>query len=574
MKFVFCSRFLKICSALSLLILNFSDAYSQNVSVARIPAAIYDSLKTMGSLPKGPFMITGKNQNRIQPMVRSSSTPVSSVICNCIIPIDSSFLVAPFAFAPPPDYRNDDASTSAIDIPFNFCFYGQPQDSFYINNNGNISFGSPYGTYTANGFPDPNFVMIAPFWGDVDTQGPLSGLVYYKITPTYIIVRWQQVGYFSAYDDLLNDFQLIITDGNDPILPPGNNVSFCYGDMQWTTGDASGGSGGFGGSAATVGVNQGNGVDYIQIGTFDAPGTNYDGPFGQPDQVSWLDNQSFYFNVCNNGAGNNLPPIINSAEICDTLVLCVGDTATIGASFLSPEQAQNTTATMTSTSSGFSVLSNVPGNPAVISGQLIASPSNIGFNTITVTGTDNGTPSATTTSNVIISVVNTPTVNFTANPPAPVQGPVTVQFTDNTSGAISWLWDFGDGQTSTQQNPTHTYVTDSLYVVTLTITLPGGCTGTRSLSYLVQTDPIVLSIISPNIITPNGDGNNDALIFTNLDGYPQTNLYVYNRWGNLVYSSENYLNDWVPDVSDGVYYYVLSGSSLESSIAGFFHVAR
>ena len=83
--------------------------------------------------------------------------------------------------------------------------------------------------------------MIAPFWADVDTRGPLSGLVYYKVTPSSLIVIWDHVGYFASQDNLLNTFQLIITDGTDPIVPNGN-TAFCYGEMQFTTGSASGGA--------------------------------------------------------------------------------------------------------------------------------------------------------------------------------------------------------------------------------------------------------------------------------------------------------------------------------------------
>ena len=79
--------------------------------------------------------------------------------------------------------------------------------------------------------------------------------------------------------------QLIITDGNDPIITPGNNVQFCYKDMQWTTGAASQGVNGFGGTPATVGVNRGNGVDYIQIGRYDQAGARVIvAPYDYPDQ--------------------------------------------------------------------------------------------------------------------------------------------------------------------------------------------------------------------------------------------------------------------------------------------------
>jgi gliding motility-associated-like protein len=578
---------MRFCSSRQVLILFFSvvccRVYSQTNNQSATRVSLYDSLKAANRLLKDYVVKPNNSGREIHPVISARSTAAASVLCNCLIPVDSTFQAAPFedviisSSYDPPFYANDDGSTPLITLPFNFCFYGQTQINCYINNNGNISFGTPYSIFTANGFPDQTFTMIAPFWADVDTRGNGSGYVYYKVTSSYMIVRWNGVGYFNRYTDKLNDFQLIITDGIDPILPAGNNVSFCYGDMQWTTGDASLGSGGFGGSPATVGANLGNGMDYIQIGTFDAPGTTYDGPFGAVDQVSWLDNQSFYFNTCNAGAGNNLPPIINSSEVCDTISICVGDTIPVSATLLSPEQGQVTTASMTASSSGLTVTTNNSGNPAVVSGQFIASAANTGYNTITISGTDNGTPPATTTANVVINVIGSVTANFSANPPAPVVAPATVQFTDLSSGAISWLWDFGDGTTSVLQNPTHTYTSDSLYIVTLTITLPGGCDGTQSLSYLVTDSSATVipqPVTAPNVITPNSDGNNDLLFFTNLAEYPQSTLYVYSRWGNLIYSNADYQNDWTPNVSDGVYYYVLSAPSLGSSITGFFHVIK
>ena len=53
--------------------------------------------------------------------------------------------------------------------------------------------------------------------------------------------------------------------------------------------------------------------------------------------------------------------------------------------------------------------------------------------------------------------------------------PLTVNFTDQSAGDItSWSWDFGDGATSTEQNPTHTYIEPGTYTVSLTVTGPGG----------------------------------------------------------------------------------------------------
>ncbi len=530
----------------------------------------YNQQKASGEIPQNAVIINQTGVLNSAPQLGPTPQPQSSVLCQCMVPVDGSFSVVPFTSGNALDgYRNDDGSSPNITLPFNFCFYGQNVNTVYINNNGNVSFGASYGTFSSNPFPDPTFIMVAPFWADVDTRAPGSGVVYYRLTSTSLIVRWQTVGYYANYDDKLNDFQLIITDGSDPILPAGNNVSFCYGDMQWTTGDASSGVNGFGGNPATVGVNRGNGTDYIQIGRFDAPGTAYDGPFGSVDQVSWLDNQTFYFDVCNSGSGNNLPPIINSDDVCDTMWICVGDTLDLDAIFLAPEQGQATTITMTTTSTGLNVITNLTGNPATVAAEFVGLASNLGVNLITVTGTDNGTPPAATSSTISVGVVNTPVVSFTFNPPSPNVAPIAVQFTSNTPGAVLWHWDFGDGDTSNAQNPQHTFTGDSVYTVTLTACLSSGCCNSFSSTYEVIGG---VPIITPNVVTPNGDQQNDVLFFTNLHYYTESTVHVYNRWGALIYSQSNYQNDWVPNVVDGVYYFELTGKYIYVPISGFFHV--
>ncbi|HRS39000.1 MAG TPA: hypothetical protein P5292_07445, partial [Bacteroidia bacterium] len=201
-----------------------------------------DSLKIMGQM-------TGKEQYvnySAQPISMPASNQRGVVIpnqttatsCNCWLPRDATWQIGQFdgsggSGGPgvAPEYRNDDWTTPIINLPFNFCFYGTTVTQVYLNNNGNVSIGAPYSTFTANTFPDPTYTMIAPFWGDVDTRAAGSGLVYYQLTATHLVVQWESVGYFGNHDDLLNTFQLIMTDGSDPLLPPGNNVQFCYRDM-------------------------------------------------------------------------------------------------------------------------------------------------------------------------------------------------------------------------------------------------------------------------------------------------------------------------------------------------------
>ncbi|MFB6258102.1 MAG: choice-of-anchor L domain-containing protein [Flavobacteriales bacterium] len=62
----------------------------------------------------------------------------------------------------------------------------------------------------------------------------------------------------------------------------------------------------------------------------------------------------------------------------------------------------------------------------------------------------------------------------------------------------------------------------------------------------------------PNVISPNGDGDNEAFVIKNLEHYPKSSLTVFNRWGNEVFHDPNYQNDWKGgDLSDGTYFFIL-----------------
>ena len=78
--------------------------------------------------------------------------------------------------------------------------------------------------------------------------------------------------------------------------------------------------------------------------------------------------------------------------------------------------------------------------------------------------------------------------------------------------------------------------------------------------------------IMVNVITPNDDGINDVFYFDCITN-DKWKLHFYDRWGSMVYSSDNYKNDWEPkSVSDGVYYYVLNGPLEGEKINGFIQV--
>ena len=77
-----------------------------------------------------------------------------------------------------------------------------------------------------------------------------------------------------------------------------------------------------------------------------------------------------------------------------------------------------------------------------------------------------------------------PTVSFSGMPTTGT-APLTVQFTITTSGRpTSWSWDFGDGGTSTERNPSYTYVIPGTYTVILTANYPAGSKPVKKLSYI------------------------------------------------------------------------------------------
>jgi hypothetical protein len=266
--------------------------FGQNV----LTAAEYDALKTQGALPEHPVLVADPQTHSFKPHLGQAK---DGGPCGCWVTPDSTYTLA---MAP-----NDDLYSDLIALPFTFSLFGDTYTTLFINNNGNVSFLSPYSTFTASAFPAAEFKMVAPFWADVDTRGDdgnglNGGQVVYRLTATALYVNWMDVGYFASQTDKHNSFQLIITDGTDPVVPGGNNVSFCYKDMQWTTGSASGGQNGFGGTAATSGVNRGNATDHSQVGRFAFDDDSYGGPYADTSGVSWLDSTHFYLK----GSSKNL----------------------------------------------------------------------------------------------------------------------------------------------------------------------------------------------------------------------------------------------------------------------------
>lgn len=157
---------------------------------------------------------------------------------------------------------NDDGSSNLLDLPFGVNFFGTTYNDFFANNNGNITFNGPVSEFTPFPFPIASQPMIAPFWADVDTRCDTCGAVYVGApNADTVAVTWNNVGYYSQHSDLTNNFQLLLRNQGE-----GNfDIEFRYDRLQWTTGDASDGIGGLGGTPAQAGFDAGDEENFFTL---------------------------------------------------------------------------------------------------------------------------------------------------------------------------------------------------------------------------------------------------------------------------------------------------------------------
>jgi gliding motility-associated-like protein len=143
--------------------------------------------------------------------------------------------------------------------------------------------------------------------------------------------------------------------------------------------------------------------------------------------------------------------------------------------------------------------------------------------------------------------------------------PFTVNLT--SSGASSYLWNFGDGTTGNVQNPSHTYTASGTYIVTLVVNSdsPDYCVDSTSITIVVEL-PSFIDV--PNVFTPNGDGFNDCFTVKS-QGLDLEEMAIFNRWGKEVYKWNTVGGKWDGKnenghiSSDGVYYYILHAKGID-----------
>ena len=154
-----------------------------------------------------------------------------------------------------------------------------------------------------------------------------------------------------------------------------------------------------------------------------------------------------------------------------------------------------------------------------------------------------------------VDVVNNPQANIDYKPENPNMLNPQVSFINNSIFSNTYLWQFGDNSPySLEFNPVHTYQEDGTYTVVL-LAENGPCVDTDVVEIII--DPYY-ALYVPNTFSPNGDGRNDNFEPKGV-GIESFEIFIYNRWGDEVFYSDNLDVVWDGgEVIAGTYTYIIS----------------
>jgi len=170
-----------------------------------------------------------------------------------------------------------------------------------------------------------------------------------------------------------------------------------------------------------------------------------------------------------------------------------------------------------------------------------------GIYTVTLTVTTSNGCSATFAHTNMIEVYPTPDANFFMHPDVGSTTDPVITFTDLSTEASYWDWNFGDPgsgtyNTSSEVNPMHSFSTYGTFTITLWVESSYGCVDSTAKEIFIKQD---FSIFFPNAFTPNGDGDNDGWK-PDGTGIDEDNyqLYIYDRWGEMIFKTNDFYEYW------------------------------
>jgi gliding motility-associated-like protein len=175
-----------------------------------------------------------------------------------------------------------------------------------------------------------------------------------------------------------------------------------------------------------------------------------------------------------------------------------------------------------------------------------------------------------TVSIVVPPIYKNPVAAFRSEPKAPVKlsFPIRVRFFNESKDADAFLWDFGDGNTSTDKDPEHTYLSAGDFDVTLTVFKSSVCSASVAQGKFMISANNILFI--PNTFTPNNDTLNDEFVIsmTNIKTY---RIQIFNRFGVSMFISDDLFKHWKGTFNNeplpvGTYYYLIDAVDFNGNI--------
>ncbi|MDF2435654.1 MAG: hypothetical protein K0Q95_30 [Bacteroidota bacterium] len=214
---------------------------------------------------------------------------------------------------------------------------------------------------------------------------------------------------------------------------------------------------------------------------------------------------------------------------------------------------------------------------SIISNGTSTAPTVGSAGTYTITVADN-TTGCVGIDSVVVTGSPSPVASFTADPTTGTH-PLTVNFTNSSQNANTYIWNFGDGFGASTLDASDIYVTPGTYTVSLIASDNLSCPDTAYATIIVLDD---YTLVIPNIFTPNSDGINDQfkVLSTGAESLKGT---IYDRWGLKIYDWSNIAEGWDGrtssgvEVSAGTYYYILdvkAQDGKEYNYTGFIQLLR
>jgi gliding motility-associated-like protein len=155
---------------------------------------------------------------------------------------------------------------------------------------------------------------------------------------------------------------------------------------------------------------------------------------------------------------------------------------------------------------------------------------------------------------MLIATYPWPVAEFSADPWQQALPETRVEFANYSLGAETYEWDFGGFETSLAEHPVFTFpdTQSGEYTVSLVSENAWGCRDTVEHTVMIQES---FALFIPNMFTPDNDGLNDAWQLAGIDvDRAEFQVWVLDRWGEIVFHSTNIEEPWIGDMMGGGHY--------------------